>query len=866
MLGLLAKAATLRKNLGLTAGERDEFAYDPDSGISREDQKEILQEIEKVATESRIAVSPEAFAVKAAKKGILFPVIVNAAAVFALVVGYFAFQLLFQRSETEAARESAAGITAAGKLIEELKKESEAQLQEKNAQINQIQGQLAQIDRERQSLQSTMDEKVRERETQLRAAVAAELDAERQKLRSQGLSDQDIARRLSELEARKNTEFTTELESYRRQADEERRKSEANLRALENEYTASLARANDERQKVLADSKKREEDLRAQLDQRTKELESDKAKAEAALRALASQKEKEDLATGQLVGMYTVAKSDIAAKDYAKALQSLQAIRDYVSREEVIALPAIARRREVDIFVVDSLTGLVKGEADKPETDTASLVAAAGLVADIRKKAADADALARAGNLEQAAQLYGEALAVIPEIERSYAFFADLEKQAVTGNEVRLRAGLARAEAAFEAGRYADCVAAYRDALAYLPEPPERLDRTLSSIQSAGAQLAGQKTAAEQSRAAAPLLAQATSLARQESWDESLAQHLAILAQYPQSAQAPQAVAGITEATRAITAQADATISARDNDLRGQLAAVQKDLETRSSEIAFVKQEIAAMVGGRIDPDAVDSEGLLAALRQKMDSLETAGQSAGGTAANLQRSLDQANATISSLRAEKTDLERQRAELLREKAELTARLAAAEQAARQPAPQGGQTTQGQQTGTTPTPQATVPQQVPGLSQEETRRLADLDRLVASYQGWASREDTALAREVRCCPDQDKAPARQLPLHGGDALPRASRPPGPGEDLRRGLRAGGQGERKDRRAAGGHRHRGRGLARGERDGQDRLLREEAGRVRVRPADAELPEDPAGAGEVGIPLRDPPGRRSSRNTRR
>ena len=308
MLGLLAKAATLRKNLGLTAGERDEFAYDPDSGISREDQKEILQEIEKVATESRIAVSPEAFAVKAAKKGILFPVIVNAAAVFALVVGYFAFQLLFQRSETEAARESAAGITAAGKLIEELKKESEAQLQEKNAQINQIQGQLAQIDRERQNLQSTMDEKVRERETQLRAAVAAELDAERQKLRSQGLSDQDITRRLSELEARKNTEFTTELESYRRQADEERRKSEANLRALENEYTASLARANDERQKVLADSKKREEDLRAQLDQRTKELESDKAKAEAALRALASQKEKEDLATGQLVGMYTVAK------------------------------------------------------------------------------------------------------------------------------------------------------------------------------------------------------------------------------------------------------------------------------------------------------------------------------------------------------------------------------------------------------------------------------------------------------------------------------------------------------------------------------------------------------------------------------
>jgi hypothetical protein len=107
---------------------------------------------------------------------------------------------------------------------------------------------------------------------------------------------------------------------------------------------------------------KREEDLRSQLEQKTKDLESEKAKAEAALKALASQKEKEDLATGQLVGMYSVAKADIAAKNYTKALQSLRGIRDYVNQEEVVALPAVARRREVDLFVVDSLSGLVQGE------------------------------------------------------------------------------------------------------------------------------------------------------------------------------------------------------------------------------------------------------------------------------------------------------------------------------------------------------------------------------------------------------------------------------------------------------------------------------------------------------------------------
>jgi hypothetical protein len=374
-------------------------------------------------------------------------------------------------------------------------------------------------------------------------------------------------------------------------------------------------------------------------------------------------------------------------------------------------------------------------------------VAAAGQIADIRKKAADAEALARAGKMEQAEELYEEALAVVPEIERSYAFFADREKETVTGKESRLRAGLARAEAAFEAGRFSDSIAAYRDALAYLPEAPERLDRTLSSIQSAGAQLAGQKTAAEQSRAAAPLLAQAAALAKQESWDGALTQYLAVLSQYPQSTQAPQAAAGANEAARGITARANASLSARDSDLRAQIASVQTDLEARKSEIAFLKQEIASLVGGRVDPDSVDSMGLLAALRQKMDSLQAAGQNAGGTAASLQKSLDVANASISSLRADKADLERQRADLLREKSELTARLAAAQQAAsQQSGQQGGQgVPQGQQTTA---PQAAVVQQTPsiGLSDEEARRLADLDRLVASYQGWATREDAALAEK------------------------------------------------------------------------------------------------------------------------
>jgi len=728
MLGLLAKAANLRKSLGLPSDGRDEFAFDPDSGISREDQKEILQEIEKVATQSRISVSPDVFVVKAAKKGVLFPIIVNAAAIAALAIGLGTFWFLFQRGETQLAKEAAGGITAEGKLIEELKKESEAQLQEKNLQINQIQGQLAEIDKEKQNLQATMDEKVREREAQLRAAVAADLEAEREKLRRQGLSDQDITKRLTDLEAKKNSEFTAQLEAFRGQAEEDRKKAEASLRQLEGEFTVNLARANEERQKVLADSKKREEDLRSQLEAKTRDLESEKAKAEQALKALASQKEKEDLATGQLVGMYSVAKADIAAKNYTKALQSLRAIRDYMNQEEVVVLPGISRRREVDLFVVDSLSGLVQGELDKGRVDTGSLVAAANQVAEIREKVGSADAQARAGRVAEAEKLYGEALAVIPEIAKSYSFFTSREKETATGREEALRAGLTRAESAFDAGRFSDALAAYREALAYLPQPPARLDRMLSSIESAGVELGKQKTQSEQSRAAASLLAQAAALQKQESYDEALAQYLSILARYPQSAQAEAVVKGIGDAAKAMNARAEAKLAEREKELSGQVAAIQKDLESRLSEIASMKKQIAAIIGGKIDPDAMDSARLLAAVRERFDALLAAGQSAGGTAAGLQNRLDEANATISRLRAEKADLERQRVDLVREKADLDARLAAALQAQRSAA--------GQQA-------AAAQPAAAGLSEEDARRLANLDRMIAGYQSYATREDAIL---------------------------------------------------------------------------------------------------------------------------
>ena len=72
------------------------LSFDAESGISAEDQKDILQTIENVVLENKIAATPQDFVVKAVKRGVLFPALVIVAAFLAMVVGGGAFYFLFQ--------------------------------------------------------------------------------------------------------------------------------------------------------------------------------------------------------------------------------------------------------------------------------------------------------------------------------------------------------------------------------------------------------------------------------------------------------------------------------------------------------------------------------------------------------------------------------------------------------------------------------------------------------------------------------------------------------------------------------------------------------------------------------------------------
>jgi len=653
MRGLLKKARTLRTSLGLSAGDRDEFAFEPDSGISREEQKDILQEIEKVATQNRIAVGPEEFAVQTAKTGVLFPVLVNVVAIIVLAGGLAVLYFFFQRGETQIAQSETGTITAEGKLIETYKKESEAKLLEKDQQIDQIQNRLQEIDKQRQDLQANMDAKVREKENQLKASLAAELEAEKARLQQQGLSEKEIDRRISAIEAQRSSESDRQLAAFRAQAEADRRTADENLKSLQAEFNASLAKANQERQQVLDESKKREAELQAQLEQKTREAASAQASSAQALATLQSQKQQEDLVTGQLVGLYSVVKADISAKDFAKAITGLQAIRDYVNRVDVAALPAMQQRRDVDLFVVDSLSSLVQGQLSPANVDTTSLVAAASQVSDVRATVIEADAQLRAGNIAEAERLYSKALATIPEIARSYGYFTAKEQDAENARRQLLRAGLDRAEAAFDAGSYPEMLAAYKDALGYLPDSSTRLDKTLSNILTAGLQQGEARNQDEQSRAAAPVLRQGDANLAQGRPADAISRYLAVLERFPQSPQAPAATKGIATAVSSLSDRADARLSAREKELGTQIAGLQKQASERSVEINGIKKSIMSLLGMQGDPAAADTAALMNALKALADKAAAAGRQAvpqqSGQSAGSSRDLAALRARLAAL-------------------------------------------------------------------------------------------------------------------------------------------------------------------------------------------------------------------------
>jgi chromosome segregation ATPase len=284
-----------------------ETAFDSNAGFSEEEQQEILGEINALSSENHIAPEAGDLKTQAKKKGTLFPLLVNLAAIL-LLAGGFAFLMLSHGHDEQDIREGSVtlGLTER-RLIQEIRQETTRQISEKEQEINSILSKLSDADTEYRQLQ-----------------VSIETLTEEQKQRAEYLLQ------------------------------------------MQNDYRSTLTGLQEERSKILEDSRTQEAALRAQAEERARELSSridqgqqDLSAAMEELRRLSNEQDRAQAAESQLGGYYASVNDMVKSGRLGDAANTLQQMRGFLNTPALQGIRSIENRRQAHLAAIASLEAAV---------------------------------------------------------------------------------------------------------------------------------------------------------------------------------------------------------------------------------------------------------------------------------------------------------------------------------------------------------------------------------------------------------------------------------------------------------------------------------------------------------------------------
>lgn len=624
MKSLLKKAQELRQAVGSELAASGNFVFDQASGISKEDQKDILLHIDRVAKSSRILSGPDTWKVRPRKRGLALPILVNLAGVAVLAAGLFTLTRIFAPRADTVESSSVLLSSAEGRLLQEIKRESEGLILEKDREIASIQERMASLDKEKDQLAASVETRIKAKEKELEDQLRLELDKERQRLQAEGLSETAIQERLREFERLKTEEFRSQLDGFAKKAEEERLALQGNLDKARAEYMKTLSDATAERQRIQDESRAREQALRAQLDDKNAALEAERARAADTLRSAQAELTKLNesaarakASESQLLGLYAAARQSLREGRVEDASKTLVSLRAYLNEPQVAALPALQERRELDLFAMDLIDRTIAAERAKASVDTSRLTAALDALTVVRNETERARAAASAGKREEAAAAYRKALGATRELEEAGAFLegewqarleaqtAAVEKAAAAAEKTLAdsKAAVAALESAAKDTQALE--AAFSRLLGNLPLGPGDATRIFGYVQDAGAREAdAARRSADTAGAAAPFQSAAAEFAA-ERFADAIRGYASMLTRFPAAGQAPQALDGIVKSgnrlsaalreSRDNAAERVAALEARLAESSARATGLQVDLASSESDAATLRERVAAL-------------------------------------------------------------------------------------------------------------------------------------------------------------------------------------------------------------------------------------------------------------------------------
>ena len=469
--------------------ERREIDFDSQdlgmAGITEDEQREIEDELRNVVDQmAKPPAMPKQYALPQ-RSGVLLPIMVWVFATAIATGGYFLLRSQFETRENDITVEGRQFFGTEAQLISDIIQENERRLAEKDAEIDQIQDQLALLNRERDQFEENLEAEVAEREAELRAELEAELAAERARLAAEGVSEEDIDQQIATLESTTEAELQDQVSTLQAQAQEQLATLEQQLAEQEAELEAELAQSREEREQIEAEANERvaEAEARAaaveqELGQEIEALEQTEAQALEQIQQLREQRESDQLLSDRILGSYAVIVEDIQEGFTDQAIDGLDNLQRLLLDEQAAGGDNV--QLQTELALTSTLRGLVRevgvlrqnlAVRDLTTTDGESAAIERERAAELIQTAAETATLAEqareAGRFTEARTLYQQSLATIPSLETVYPGILDLE---ATRRQVALQSTVSEAQTLLADG-----------------EPNAAVDRYLAGLQSIAA-------------------------------------------------------------------------------------------------------------------------------------------------------------------------------------------------------------------------------------------------------------------------------------------------------------------------------------------------------------------------------------------
>ena len=546
MAGLLDKA-------NRTKGDDEPPLLPAESDVTPEEGVDLLAQIEQSVAKSRTPVTPETFSYTPQRSGLFFPVVLNIAALALIAIAVLFFSLFFNRQERTLTGGSGTVLTGERTLVSALTREAEDKLRTKDQEIGTIQGSLDQTRERLTALRAEADSQVLKKEQELRASFDEQLAAEKARLQGLGASTASIESQLAVLRDQLQKTYDSKLSEFRNRLNADTAQKEAAL-------TAQLTGS----QTTLAQAQSEKAQLQAQLDAATKTAASaqgEQQRLAAQVASLAARGQREQLVLDQITASYAAAGAAMNASRFDDALGVLGSLALYLDQAAVASLPAVQRRKPVDLFLIDSLEKLV-----------------------VSRKAG-----------AQPAPSGGTSGAAVPSAPPA---LSPRQTQALAD-------AIAAGDALFAAGDFSGAMEKYGAGLALLNDVPG-MERLSARMAEAGFRQGLADLTARQDKAARPTLDKADALARRASYPEAIAAYAMVIRSWPSSSLVTRSLSGIDKSLTALLKKPD---QPKNTTVADKLSVVSSGLAStaRAADVAVAaaQKELIALLDAKVKAKAV---------------------------------------------------------------------------------------------------------------------------------------------------------------------------------------------------------------------------------------------------------------------